>query len=332
MSAPSALAAALVAAAPAPGESVLSIVDLGTNSVRMDVVALKGKAVRRLHREKRMVRLGDKLFEQGHMDPAAVERVEEALRDFALLHRALGGARMCAVATAAMREAPEAGALVARWKERFGIDFEIISGAREAALIAKGVLAVEKLPAGGFGLIDIGGGSTELSLCQGPKVLESFSLAMGANRAQQAFLKRIPPVKDAVAALRAEAQESFGALRSKHRWPALKELLGSGGTVRALRRLAKAAGAKDQPFTVHFLSEAVRQMERLDRVGLLHIPGMDEKRADLILAGSIVLEEAALALGAQRIRATEASLRDGLLAAERENPDNFVVAGRRALP
>jgi exopolyphosphatase/pppGpp-phosphohydrolase len=62
----------------------------------------------------------------------------------------------------------------------------------------------------------------------------------------------------------------------------------------------------------------VRQMERLDRVGLLHVPGMDEKRIDLMLAGSVLLEEAALALGAQRIRATEAGLRDGLLASERE--------------
>jgi exopolyphosphatase/pppGpp-phosphohydrolase len=57
-------------------------------------------------------------------------------------------------------------------------------------------------------------------------------------------------------------------------------------------------------------------MQRLDRVGLQHLPGMDEKRLDLILAGALVLEEACLALGASRVRATEATLRDGLLRAE----------------
>src|SRR5580692_2581687 len=143
MSPQSTLAAALAAAAPAPGESVVSIIDLGTNSVRMDVLAVKGRSVRRLHREKRMVRLGDRLFETGHVDAGALERVEEALQDFVLLHRALGGIRLKAVATAAMRVAPEAPQLLAAWKERFGISVEVISGPQEAALIAKGVLDVE---------------------------------------------------------------------------------------------------------------------------------------------------------------------------------------------
>lgn len=320
MSLPGTLAAALAAAAPAPGESVFSIIDLGTNSVRLDVVAvhLKNRAFRRLHREKRMVRLGDGLFERGHVDPAAVERVDGALREFSLLHRALDGGRIVAVATAAMREAPEAPALLERWSERYGIAFRVISGQEEAALIAKGVLSSEKLPSGGYGLIDIGGGSTELSLCRGPKILESFSLDLGANRMQQSFLRGLPPVKGGLDALRDEARRAFGDLRNRHHWPELRELIGSGGTIRAVRSLAKAAHAKEQPFTIHFLSDLVRQMERLDRVGLLHVPGMDEKRIDLMLAGSVLLEEAALALGAQRIRATEAGLRDGLLASERE--------------
>ncbi|HTB21378.1 MAG TPA: hypothetical protein VK914_01590 [bacterium] len=312
---------ALAAASPVPGESVFSIIDLGTNSVRLDVVAanMKERAFRRLHREKRMVRLGDRLFELGHVDPTAVERVEEALRDFVQLHHALGGVRMVAVATSAMREAPEAPQLLERWRERFGISFKVISGAEEAALIAKGVLGAEKLPSGGFGLVDIGGGSTEISLCQGPKILESFSLDLGANRVQQSFLRDIPPVRGGLDALRTEARRAFVSLRTLNRWPDLRELIGSGGTIRAVRNLARASDAKDQPFTIHFLSDLVRQMERLDRVGLMHVPGMDEKRADLILAGSVLLEEAALALGAQRIRATDAGLRDGLLAAERES-------------
>lgn len=318
MNSPAAFTAALAAAVPAPGEAVLSLVDLGTNSLRLDIVALKGRSWRRLHREKRMVRLGDGLFETGRLNPEAVDRVEDALAEFSQLHRALGGRKIAAVATAAMREAPEAAALVDRWKEAFGIPFKVISGAEEAALIAKGVLAVEKAPSGPFGLIDIGGGSTEVSLCQGTRVLESFSLPLGANRAQQDFLKGTPPSPDGLKALKERAAAAFKELSKAHRWPALRELIGSGGTVRSIRRIAKASGAKEQPFTQHFLSDLRGRAELMNRLGLLHIPGMDEKRVDLFVAGCVILEEAALGLGAHRIRSTEASLRDGLLISEWE--------------
>lgn len=298
---------------PGPGETAVSLIDLGTNSIRMDLVAVRGKQARRLHREKRMVRLGDGLYEGGRPSAEALERVEHALQEFATLHHTAQVRRVRAVATAAMREAPQAAELVESWKQRYGIAFQIISGAEEAALIARGVLSVERPPAGPYALIDIGGGSTELSLCQDGKVLESVSLALGANRLQQARLKRVPPLPGSVAGLRQDCRALLAPLPQARHWPRVKELIGSGGTVRALRKLAKGAGAKEQPFTAHFLAELNARMERLDRVGLQHLPGMDEKRLDLLLAGSLILEEACACLGAAKIRATEATLRDGLL-------------------
>ncbi len=301
---------------PGPGEEAVSLIDLGTNSIRMDLVALKGRQARRLHREKRMVRLGDGLYEQGRLSEEAIERVEHALEDFVTLHHSAQVRRIRAVATAAMREAPQAPELVERWQARYGIRFEVIDGAREAQLIALGVLAAERPPSGPYALIDIGGGSTELSLCQAGRVLESASLPLGANRLQQACLKRVPPLPGGVEALRQACRASLEPLAERQHWPRVKELIGSGGSIRAVRKLAKAAGAKELPFTAHFLAELNAQMLRLDRVGLLHIPGMDEKRVDLMLAGALILEEACLALGATRVRATEATLRDGLLQAE----------------
>jgi exopolyphosphatase/guanosine-5'-triphosphate,3'-diphosphate pyrophosphatase len=298
------------------GERVVSVIDLGTNSIRMDLAAVKGRSARRLHREKRMVRLGDGLYGSGRLSDAAVARVEEALALFQALHQAVGVDAVVAVATAAMRAAPEAAALVERWKARFGIAFRVISGLEEADLIASGVHRVEKPPAGGYGLVDIGGGSTEVSLCTEGKVLERFSLDLGANRLQQEFLKGLPAMPGGVMALRAHARQTLAPLRGEHRWPALREIIGSGGSIRAVRRLAKAAGVKDLPFTDHFLTDLVARIERLDRVQLLHLPGMDEKRVDLILPGALILDEVCQALGAHKVRATEASLRDGLLALE----------------
>lgn len=299
-----------------PGETLVSLIDLGTNSIRMDLAALKGRSARRLHREKRMVRLGDGLYASGRLSAPALERVEEALALFEGLHHAAGVDRISAVATAAMRAAPEAPALVETWARRFGIRFRVISGLEEADLIARGVHRVERAPAGGYGLIDIGGGSTELSLCRDGKVLERISLDLGANRLQQEYLKRLPALPGGIQALREHARALLAPLPGLHRWPALRELIGSGGTVRALRRLAKSAGAKDLPFTDHFLSDLVAQIGRMDRVQLLHLPGMDDKRVDLILPGALILDEACKVLGAHKVRATEATLRDGLLAAE----------------
>ncbi|HTB33957.1 MAG TPA: hypothetical protein VK842_03790 [bacterium] len=314
MNLPAGLLKELHGAPPLPGERVLSLIDLGTNSIRLDLVAVKGRSARRLHREKRMVRLGDDLYATGHLSHAALARVGEALALFHRLHEAAGVTQISAVATAAMRTAPDAATLVEEWKERYRIPFRVISGEEEAALIAKGVMAEEHVPSGGYGLVDIGGGSTEISLCQDRRVLESFSLPLGANRLAQELLKSVPPVKGGVEALRARVRESLAPLRGQHRWPSLRELIGSGGSVRAIRRLAKAAGAKDQPFTSRYLSDLCAQIERLDRVGLLHLPGMDDKRVDLILPGALILDEVCQALGVQKVRSTEASLRDGLLA------------------
>lgn len=302
-----------------PGTAtIVSIFDLGSNSVRLDVAAIQGSVTLLLRRERRMARLGDHLFEHGHADPKAVKRVERALAEFTAIHRAMGGVRVSAVATAAMRAAREAPALVERWRKRYGVAFRIISGAEEASLIAKGVLAAEKTPRGSYGLVDLGGGSTEFIACSGDRTLGSFSVPLGANRAQQLFLKGIPAKKGGVDALRRETRRLFTEAAARAGLPSVGLLIGSGGTVRAVRRMAKAARVPEHPFSTRFLGELTRRMEPLNRAKLLRLPGMGENRLDLILGGAVILEEAARALGASRVRATEAGLRDGLLAVERE--------------
>jgi exopolyphosphatase/guanosine-5'-triphosphate,3'-diphosphate pyrophosphatase len=292
----------------------LSLIDLGTNSVRYDVYELKDGQARRLHREKRMVRLGDGVFEHGRLDAAALARTAAALTEFSALNRHYHVEKTRAVTTAAMRGASDAQAALERLQAALGYPLEVLSGDDEAALIAEGVLGSEShLPAGAYILIDIGGGSTELSLCQGKERLEGASLDLGANRLQQHYLKSLPPVKDGVAKLRQHAQSVLASFRNGHRWPAVKELIGSSGSIRALRKIAKAAGVKDQPFTLHFVQTLNQRIQGYDRLALLHMPGMDEKRVDLLLAGSLLLQEALTAFGAKKVRVTDASLREGLL-------------------
>lgn len=297
----------------------LCLIDLGTNSVRYDAYEVKNGQALRLHREKRMVRLGDGVFQQGRLSEAALVRTTEALSAFAALNRHYKVSRVRAVATAALRGAKDAPQALERLSAALGAPLQVLSGDDEASLIAQGVMGSEdRLPSGPYLLIDIGGGSTELNLCQGRQRLEGASLDLGANRLQQTFLKSLPPVAGGVQALREHCRQALDAFKQKRQWPSVKELIGSSGSIRALRQLAKAAGVKDQPFTLNFVEHLNERLPGFDRLALLHVPGMDEKRVDLILAGSLLLQEALQAFGAKKVRVTEASLREGLLFSELE--------------
>jgi exopolyphosphatase/guanosine-5'-triphosphate,3'-diphosphate pyrophosphatase len=290
------------------------LIDLGTNSVRYDAYEIKGDQAKRLHREKRMVRLGDGVFEKGQLSEAALARTSAALADFWALNRHYGITNVRAVTTAAMRGATDAVLALKRFETALGHPVEVLSGDEEAALIAEGILGSEEhLPAGSFILIDIGGGSTELNLCQGGKRLEGVSLDLGANRLQQQFLKSLPPVAGGLARLSEHCQAEFQRFKTAQKWPEVKELVGSSGSIKAIRNLAKAAGAKDQPFTLNFVEALNARIQTYDRLALMHLPGMDEKRVDLILAGSVILQAALKVFGAKKVRVTEASLREGLL-------------------
>lgn len=290
-------------------EHRLAIIDLGTNSVRFDVYAVNEKGrPERLHREKRMVRLGDGLFKSGKLEARAEARVHAALHDFSRMMQAWGVDQVAAYATSALREAPqgERARLLREIKKRHGITLSVISGMREAALIARGILENEKLPGGPFALIDIGGGSTELSFARGRRRKSSKSLALGALRLKQLYLTHQPPKTLDLLALRAALDEAL-----PNSLPQVKAVIGSSGTIRSLHRMALKA---HQPFSPAFIRGLNLRMATLDRRGLMRLPGMEEKRVDLILAGSLLFEELFTRLGARTLRVSNFSLRDGALA------------------
>jgi exopolyphosphatase/guanosine-5'-triphosphate,3'-diphosphate pyrophosphatase len=290
-------------------EHRLAIIDLGTNSVRFDVYAVNEKGhPERLHREKRMVRLGEGLFRNGRLEPKAEARVHAALHDFSRMMRQWGVDSLTAYATSALREAkpPQRAQFLREIQKRHGIRLRVISGRREAALIARGILENEKLPSGRFALIDIGGGSTELTLCRGKKALSSRSFRLGALRLKQLYLSQQPPRSLGLLALRAGIDEALPRALGR-----AGTVIGSSGTIRALGRMASKAGRRFDP---GFLRELNLKMAGLDRAGLMRLPGMEEKRVDLILAGSLLFEELVRRLGAKRLASTDYALRDGALA------------------
>ncbi|RYZ70072.1 MAG: hypothetical protein EOP09_06640, partial [Proteobacteria bacterium] len=157
----------------------VAIIDLGTNSVRFDVHQFGPKNLKQLlHREKMMVRLGQGVFATGKLNREAIRRTVLAFQSFQKTSGEMRVDRMVAFGTAALREAGDGQIFVETIKEKTGIEIQVISGAEEARLIALGVLKNEKRAKGRHGLIDIGGGSTEITICldKTPVVGASFSL------------------------------------------------------------------------------------------------------------------------------------------------------------
>jgi exopolyphosphatase/guanosine-5'-triphosphate,3'-diphosphate pyrophosphatase len=302
----------------------LAVLDLGTNSIRFDVQEITGSidrpVLREVHREKLMVRLGEGAFLRGRLSAAARRRTLAALSRYERMARALGAERTLAFGTAALREARDASSFIREVRALTGIRLRVISGLEEARLIAEGVLAHERKARGLFALIDIGGGSTEISICRDGSVLHSASFPLGVARLQQTFLKTIPPrgldAEDgAVARLRKHVRQLVGTRAKRERWPTVRRVLGSSGTVRAFAKML-AYDRRDGTFSRASLKRLVHRMVPMTPEQLLQVRGMEPKRVDLILAGGIVLEECVRAIGAEEISATEFALRDGLLLRE----------------
>ncbi len=300
----------------------IAIIDLGTNSVRFDVHQLgPGNRVRTLHREKLMVRLGQGVFTAGKLDPEAIRRTLEAFTSFKRTAQDLHANRTVAFGTSALREASDGDRLLTAIRRKTGIDISVISGTEEARLIAVGVLAHETLPSKGrFGLIDIGGGSTEITLCQGRQVEVGDSFPLGTARLQQVFLKSSPPAKStkrgelsAVDQLRRYIKSILLPKMIGEEWPRSDRLYGSSGTIKALAKLARKHVGGGKTIDRGDLRKLVKTMSTMTTTQLLGMAGMESKRVDMILAGAVLLEECMDSVKASKIHVTEYSLRDGIL-------------------
>lgn len=296
----------------------LAVIDLGTNSVRFEVYEVdEGGKATRVCRERLMLRLGQGVYAGGKLAPRAIQRTLKSFIRFEREAKKHNADRVIAFGTGVLRETPGAPKLVKEIRDQTGIDVRVISGLEEARLISKGVFANEKGLTGTYALVDIGGGSTEISVCHGKRVLRSASFPLGASRLHQVFLKESPPrddsAIDSIQALRDHARSVLCPHLRKERWPRVTRIVGSSGTIRMLAKVlsedGKSLRAKD-------LSALVAKMSTMTKHQLAMIPGIERNRADMILAGAVLLEEVMAALGATRARATEYSLRHGILEEE----------------
>ncbi len=301
---------------------VLAAVDIGTNSVHMVVARVDGQGrMDILEREKEMVRLGRSGGDMKLLSGDAIDRGVAALtrcRAVADAH----GAELAAVATSAVREAENRREFLDRAYDEAGVSVEVISGFEEARLIHLGVLQALPLFDQRLLLCDIGGGSTEVLLGQRGDVLGSRSFRLGAIRLTERFLSKPTLKPKHVERCREHVETTFAAFAQEVAHTGFDAVVGASGTIETVVAMALAARGRGAG-TRTYNAQVVTADEVAEVVELLadtptpaeraKLPGVDAKRADILLAGAIILEQFVRVFGVKELTFSDYALREGVL-------------------
>jgi exopolyphosphatase/guanosine-5'-triphosphate,3'-diphosphate pyrophosphatase len=309
----------------------LAVVDLGSNSFRLVVFSDTGHTHRdgswwkRTDEIHEAVRIGEGLDATGDLQPEPMERALETLELYAHFCRATGIDAVRPVATSAIRDAGNREQFLAAARERSGLEVEVLDPEREAWF---GYLAAVNSTTLSDGVVlDLGGGSMQLTRVEERHAVQMRSWPLGAVRMTERFLTRDVPKPKHLKALRAHVAEAL----SEAPWLAgAGAIAGIGGTVRNLAAAAElAAGLPSfgvQGFALRrdALDALVERLASLPAAERGKVPGIKPARADLILAGAVVVQSVMDAGGLEVLEVTEAGLREGVFfathLADREPP------------
>jgi exopolyphosphatase/guanosine-5'-triphosphate,3'-diphosphate pyrophosphatase len=285
----------------------VAVIDIGSNSVRLVIYRLEGRAIWTLHNEKVLAGLGREVAHTGRLSADGIDAALGALRRFSAVLDAAGPSAVFVAATAAVREATDGPAFVARVRSESGFEVRVLSGAEEAHSSAMGVLAGAPEADGVVG--DLGGSSLELIRVSGREAHEAITLPLGAFalRASDNF------DLDRVRARAARVMESVG--------PAFEAetLYAVGGSWRNLALLQMRIA--DYPLSIVHQYEmtaaealdVARFIARQSRSSLERIEGVSKKRLETMPSAAVVLEQVIQRLGVRRISVSAYGLREGML-------------------
>lgn len=292
----------------------VAAVDCGTNSIRLLVRDLPGAE---LHREMRIVRLGQGVDKTGALAPEALERTRVALVDYAAVCSSLGVERTRMVATSATRDASNRNAFRELVVSTLGVEPEVVTGDEEASLSFLGATADLDVSDGPFLVLDIGGGSTEIVL--GTSSVEAAkSVDIGCVRLTERHLRDDPPTAEQIAAARQDVDEALTRALAVVPAEKARTAVGLAGSVTTLGALALGLSAY-QPEKIHLsrlsaaqvgdLTERLLAMTHAERAAL---PVLHPGRVDVIGGGALVLQSVVERFGLAEVLVSESDILDGI--------------------
>ncbi|MCU1224216.1 MAG: Ppx/GppA phosphatase [Edaphobacter sp.] len=305
-------------------------VDIGSNSCRLKIATVHMHRLKTLHEDREVTRLGESVFQTGVISPEAMAATIRALKRF---HKAVQlhvVDKVRVVATSAMRDARNAEAFTEWVQSATGWNVEVISGLEEGRLIHLGVVTHEVGARGRCLLIDLGGGSCEVTVSDGARIKSMVSMSLGAVRLQQEFLQTDPPTKEDVARLKQFIDRELRKAERKLGTPRVGLVIATSGTAAALAeasghvrkgRAAKKTLAKKRLDRVGALTADTPDVRRLaDRLVKMNneqraaVPGIGPRRSEIIVGGALVYASLLERLGLKGFRYSPLGLRDGILA------------------
>jgi exopolyphosphatase/guanosine-5'-triphosphate,3'-diphosphate pyrophosphatase len=290
----------------------IATIDIGTNTTLLLVAESSDASV--LAERAEITRLGRGIGVAGGLGRQGIERTLEVLADYASIARA-NSAEIHAIGTEALRRAPNAQDFLAPAAKTLGTAVEIIDGDREAALTF--LAARRSFPEATDGtavVFDIGGGSTEIIVSRGGAIDFRRSLPLGSVRLTERHLKGDPAAEAEVGAVADECSDLLAAVP----FPKAATLVGTAGTVTTLAAMSLDLASYD-PALVHghrmtlpALDAQIARLRRASQAEREKMRGLDPRRADVILAGAILLRSILDRADAEEILVSDRGIRWGL--------------------
>jgi len=319
----------------------MAAIDVGTNSVHMIVVESQKHGYRVIDKEKEMAQLGRDSLEGRPLTEDAIERGVTTLKTMADIARRWQVDEIVAVATSAIREAPNRRRFLSAVEKAAGIKVRVISGDEEADYIYRAVRSAVDFHGGTALSIDIGGGSVEMIVGTSSEVFLTRSEPAGALRISQKFGLESATSDAVVEETRKFVRDALKKTLARVKTLGFDFTIGTAGTIVTLASIGAESSTAGEPMTSGLrwltrkrLRELIEEMAPLSAADRARrFTGLDERRGETIVGGAIVLEQIMKRLDVDRIRACDAALREGIvefvLDRQRSAGDNGAAGGVR---
>ena len=299
----------------------LALLDIGSNSIHMILTEIQPDfSYKILDRFKDVTRLGEETFKAGRFSPDAIEKGTDVVKNFVALARNRGFTRIEAVATSAVREAANGGHFIETIGHQTGIRIRVVTGLEEARLIYLGVRQSMDFGDRNVLIADVGGGSVELIVGSQKKLLHAASLKLGAIRLKDLYLKHDTPSAGRLERLKEAVETQLKAALPRFKKVGFDEFVGTSGMIGNLAEIMHLHKT-DRPipqlnlarFSFKDVVTAEKLLVKTPLKQRHEIPGVDPKRADVLVPAIIVLRALMERLDIDEFTISDKAIREGLL-------------------
>ena len=308
-------------------------VDIGSNSVRLKIARITRGRLRAIHEDREVTRLGEGVFRSGFLTPESMAETIKVLRRFHRATQQVVSDPVRVVATSALRDARNSQAFLEWVRSATGWKVEIISGLEEARLIHLGLVSSLHVDSAPALMMDLGGGSCELTISERGQIRDTVSMPLGAVRLTDEFLHHDPPRKGELKRLQGFVTREVNRIAARVVAARVKSVIATSGTAAALAAAASHLRKNGSRLRLVVsraeMSRIAKQLARRPVEERRQIEGIGPRRAEIIIAGALVYRELLDRCHLKGFRYSPLGLRDGLLAQMAAEHDRSTRSGRQ---